>query len=173
MRLANDTPLTRLHKGQQAGDDIRSAKIGSDFFTGLFHIQVRAVKKAVGLAKRARVFGHETSPLESDLIDATDFGRVAISDHIGGDILNNFRATTHDGMLAQAAKLMDSGKAADNDMILDSDMTCDCAVVGKNNMVTNDAVVRYVRVGEKISVIANDRLGSRQGATVDGAKFSK
>jgi hypothetical protein len=74
-------------------------------------------------------------------------------------------------MLAQAAKLMDAGEAANDDMILDSDMTCDGAVVGKNNMVADGAVVRYVRVGEKIPVIPNDRLGSREGATVDGAKF--
>ena len=127
--LSDDASLARFHKSKESGDDIRPGKVGSDFFAGLFHIQIRAVEQAVGLTECASVLSYEATALESDLIDSTDFGGVAIRNHVGRDILNNFRAASDDRVLSETAELMHSRKPADDDMILDCDMPGDGSVI--------------------------------------------
>ena len=127
--LSDDATLARFHKSKESSDDIRTGKIAGDFFAGLFHIEIRAVEQAVGLAERASVLGYEATALESDLIDSTDLGGVAIRNHVGRDILNNFRAASDDRVLSETAELMHSGEPADDDMILDYDMPGDGSVI--------------------------------------------
>ena len=127
--LSDDATLARFHKSKESGDDIRTGKIGGDFFAGLFHIEIRAVEQAVGLTECASVLGYEATALESDLIDSTDLGGVTIRNHIGRNVLNNFRAASDDRMLSQAAELMHSGKPANDDMVLDCDMPSDGSVI--------------------------------------------
>ncbi len=173
MGLSDDAALARLYEGQEAGDDIRPRKLGSNFFAGLFHIEIRAVEQAVGFAECAGVLGDKSTALEADLIDATDLGGVAISNHVGRDVLNDFCAASDDRMLSQAAELMNSGEPTDDDMVLYCDMPGDSAVIRKNDMVADGTIVRDVGVGEKVSVMTDDGLGSWKGAAVDRAKFAE
>ena len=129
MGLSDDAALARCHEGKKSSDDIRPGKIGSDFFAGLFDVEIRAVEQAVGLTECASVLGYEATALESDLIDSTDLGGVTIRNHVGRDVLNNFRAASDDRMLSQAAELMHSRETADDDMILDYDMPGDGSVI--------------------------------------------
>ena len=144
MGLSDDAALARFHKSKESGDDIRAGKVGSDFFAGLFDVKIRAVEQAVGLTECASVLSYEATALESDLIDSTDFGGVAIRNHVGRDVLNNFRAASDDRVLSQAAELMHSGEPADDDMVFDYDMPGDGSVIRKNDMVANCAIVRDV-----------------------------
>jgi hypothetical protein len=141
MGLSDDAALARFHKSKESGDDIRTGKVGSDFFAGLFHIEIRAVEQAVGLTECASVLSYEATALESDLIDSTDLGGVAIRNHVGRDVLNDFCAASDDRMLSQAAELMHSREPTDDDMVLYYDMTGDSAVIRKNDMVSDCAVV--------------------------------
>ena len=141
MGLSDDAALARFHKSKESGDDFGPGKVGSDFFAGLFYVEIRAVEQAVGLTECASVLGYEATALESDLIDSTDFGGVAIRNHVGRDILNNFRAASDDRVLSETAELMHSGEPADDDMILDYDMPGYGAVIRKNDMVSDCAVV--------------------------------
>ena len=139
--LSDDATLARFHKSKESSDDIRTGKVGSDSFAGLFDVEIRAVEQAVGLTELASVLGYEATALESDLIDSTDFGGVAIRNHVGRDVLNDFRAASDDRVLSQAAELMHSGEPTDDDMILDCDMTSDGSVIGKNDVVADCAIV--------------------------------
>ena len=127
--LSDDAALARCHEGKESGDDIRPGKIGGDFFAGLFDVEIRAVEETVGLTECASVLGYEATALESDLIDSTDLGGVAIRNHVGRDILNNFRAASDDRVLSETAELMHSGEPADDDMVLDYDMPGDSSVI--------------------------------------------
>ncbi len=127
--LSDDAALARCHEGKEAGDDIRPGKVGGDFFAGLFDVEIRAVEQSVGLTECAGVLGYEATALESDLIDSTDLGGVAIRNHVGRHVLNDFRAASDDRMLSQAAELMHSGEPADDDMILYCDMPSDGSVI--------------------------------------------
>ena len=98
--LSDDTALARFHKSKESGDDIRTGEISLDFFAGLFDVEIRAVEQAVGLTECASVLGYEATALESDLIDSTDFGGVAIRNHVGRDVLNDFRATSDDRVVS-------------------------------------------------------------------------
>lgn len=98
--LSDDAALARFHKSKESSDDIRTGKVGSDFFAGLFDVEIRAVEETVGLTECASVLGYEATALESDLIDSTDLGGVAIRNHVGRDILNNFRAASDDRVLS-------------------------------------------------------------------------
>ena len=142
--LSDDAALARFHKSKESSDDIRTGKVSSDFFAGLFDVEVRAVEQAVGLTECASILGYEAAALESDLIDSTDLGGVAISNHVGRDVLNDFCAASDDRMLSQAAELMHSGEPADDDMVLDYDMTGDGSVIRKDDVVSNGAIVRDV-----------------------------
>jgi len=135
--LSDDATLARFHKSKESSYDNRTGKDGSDFYAGLFDVEIRAVEQAVGLTKCASVLGYETTALESDLIDSTDLGGVTIRNHVGRNVLNNFRAASDDRMLSQAAELMHSGESADDDMILDCDMPGDGSVIRKNDMVAD------------------------------------
>jgi hypothetical protein len=127
--LSDDATLARFHKSKESSDDIRTGKVRSDFFAGLFDVEIRAVEETVGLTECASVLGYEATALESDLIDSTDFGGVAIRNHVGRDILNNFRATSDDRVLSETAELMHSGEPANDDMVLDCDMPSDGSVI--------------------------------------------
>ena len=68
---------------------------------------------------------------------------------------------------------MHSREPADDDMILDCDMAGNGAVIGKDNVIAYDAVMRDMGVGEEISVMTDDGFGSWKGAAVDCAKFAE
>lgn len=127
--LSDDATLARFHKSKESSDDIRPGKVGGDFFAGLFDVEIRAVEQSIGLTECASVLGYEATALESDLIDSTDFGGVAIRNHVGRDILNNFRAASDDRVLSETAELMHSGEPANDDMVLDYDMPGDGSVI--------------------------------------------
>ena len=144
MGLSDDAALARFHKSKESGDDIRTGEISLDFFAGLFDVEIRAVEETVGLTECASVLGYEATALESDLIDSTDFGRVAISNHVWRDVLNDFCAASDYRMLSQAAELMHSGESTDDDMVFDCDMPGDGSVIRKDDVVSNGAIVRDV-----------------------------
>ena len=68
---------------------------------------------------------------------------------------------------------MDRGEAADDGVVTDFDMACESPIIGKDHVVTDDAVVGDVGVGEKVSVVADFGQGVWSGAAVDGDEFAE
>ena len=68
---------------------------------------------------------------------------------------------------------MDRGEAADDGVVTDFDMACESPIIGKDHMVTDDAVVGDVGVGEKVSVVADFGQGVWSGAAVYGDEFAE
>ena len=58
-------------------------------------------------------------------------------------------------------------------MILDDDMAGEGAIVGKNHVVSDDAIMRDVGIGEKVVVASDDRFRIRRGAAIHRAEFAK
>ena len=82
--------------------------------------------------------------LQPDLVDAADRRGIAIDDGERWDILYDLGAASDDGMLSDAAKLMGTGKAGDDDMILYDDMASKGPVIGEDDVIADLAIVRDV-----------------------------
>ena len=76
-------------------------------------------------------------------------------------------------MGANLAKLVHRAEAADDCVVTHDDVAAQRAVVGKNDMVSDNAVVPDMAVGEKVSVAADRRVRTGSGASIDGAGFAK
>ena len=64
------------------------------------------------------------------------------------------------GVMADAGHLVDGGKAAERDVVADLDMTAERGDIGHGDVVADDAVMRDVRIGEEIAVVADRRLAA-------------
>jgi len=116
--------------------------------------------------------GFGKSPtLEADEVQPAGGGGVAIDDHIGRDVLDDFRAAAGDGVAADVAELVHRGEAGDDGVVLDDDMAAESAVVGEDDVVPDLAVVGDMRVAEEEVVIADDGRRVGVGAAVDGGVF--
>jgi len=74
---------------------------------------------------------------------------------------------------ADAAELVDAGKAAENHMVADFNVPGEGGVVGKNAVVPDLAVVGDMHVGEQPVVIADaGHAAATAGAAIDGDKFA-
>lgn len=171
--LSNDPALAGLDESEEVREDFTWRKVAGNLLGGLLHIHFGAVEQPISLAECARVLGKEAAPFHAYLIDASDFGGIAIRDHVGRHVLNDLRASAHNRMATDAAELMHASKTSENGVILNDDMAGESAIVGKNNMVANGAIVRDVSVGEEISMAADLCHGIRRRASIDGAEFAK
>ena len=139
----------------------------------MLHVHFAAVEDAVSFLEGADGFRGEAGAFESYLVDPAHFGRVAVGDEERGDVLHDFRASAGDGMASDAAELVDRGESADHGMVADLHVSGQGAVVGEDDAIADDAVVRDVRVGEKVSPAADDRFRAGQGAAVHRAEFAE
>lgn len=171
--LPDDPAFTGLDEGKE----FVQAGIGGEFrpdgLAGLFDIEIASTEEAVGFAEGADFFGGEAAAFQPDLINSADLGRVAVGNHEGRHVLNDFRASAEDGVLADAAKLVDPAQATDDRIVLDDDMSGQGAIVGKNDMIPDRAIVGDMGVGEEVIVISDDGLTSGTGTAIDGAEFAE
>lgn len=145
----------------------------ADGLAGLLDVEIGSAKEPVGFAEGTDDFGGESPAFESDLVDAAEFGRVAICDHERRDILDDLGAASEDGMASDPAELVNPAEAPDHRVILDDDVAGQSAVVGKNDVMAHGAIMGDVGIGQKIPVIADDRFASRGGPAVYRAEFPK
>ena len=105
--------------------------------------------------------------MQSDKIDSTQGGGVAVGDEEGGDVLHDLGATTDDGVITDAAELVDAGESGDDDVITDDDMSAEGCSIGEDAVIADDGVVRDMSVGEEV-VIVSDDTGLEHGAAMNG-----
>lgn len=78
---------------------------------------------------------------------------------IWGDILERNRPDGAERVRTDTAKLVDQGKSAEHDMVADRHVPCQRSIVGKNRLIADLAVVRYMDVRHNPVVIADPRYG--------------
>jgi hypothetical protein len=72
-------------------------------------------------------------------------------------------------MGAQAAKLMNPAVSSNGGMVFYDDMTSESRAIGKDDGITQDAVVRNVGIGhEEVGVAYNGSSSSQLGPPMDG-----
>ena len=139
----------------------------------MLHVHLAAVKNAVSFLEGADGFRRKAGAFESDLVDSAHFGRIAVGDEKGRNVLHDLGASAGDGVASDAAKLMDRGESADHGVVADLDVSGQRAVVREDHLVANDAVVRDVGVSEEVAAAADDCFRAGQGAAVDRAEFAE
>src|SRR5204863_8193898 len=93
--------------------------------------------------------------LQTDLVNAAGLAGMTIHDHERWHILHDLRTTTDDRHLPDPAKLMYRRQPANDSMILHHTMPGQRAIVAKDDMIADDAIVRDVRIREKAAVRPN------------------
>ena len=82
------------------------------------------------------------------MIDPANGGWVSVDDREGWDVLYDFRDSSGNGMGSNLAKLMDGGEAGDDSVVSDLNVAGEGPVVVKNDVISDLAIVRDVRVGK-------------------------
>ncbi len=87
--------------------------------------------------------------------------------------MDDFRKPSNNGVLPDAAELMDGGEARDDSVVLDGDMAGEAAVVREDIVIPHLAVMSDVGVAEEKIVRADAGGQFLVGAAVDGTVFAK
>lgn len=125
----------------------------------------------MGLLQNPKGVRTKALPFQTHLIQSPDLGRIAVGDHERRDILHDFGAPPRDCVGADSAKLVNCGKAPDDDMVADFDMSGNGSVIGEDHLVTHLAVVGDMAVGEKVATAADRGARPDCSAAIDGDKF--
>ena len=110
-------------------------------FASLFDVEIRPAEQAIGFTQSANLLRLESTAFEANLIDASDFCRVSIGNHKWGNVLNDLGAASEDGMATDSAELVDSAKSADDGIVLDDDVAGESAVIRKDHIVADEAIM--------------------------------
>ena len=127
----------------------------------------------MGFLDRGNGLLGKAAAAETDGVDRADFGGIAVGDHVGRDVLNDLRTSAGHGMRPDAAELVCGGEAGNNGVVPDGAMAGEAAIVGKDDVVAELAIVRDVGVAEEKIVRADAGWQLLVGATVDRAVFAE
>lgn len=104
----HDAALACLDEGDERFDPGIWRDLLADRGDGLLRVEIRAVDELVGFAQGADDFRVEASAFHADLVDAADFGGIAVCDHEWRHVLHELRAAAGDGVPADATELVDA-----------------------------------------------------------------
>jgi hypothetical protein len=131
---------------------------GSNGFIQRWHrVQKEALVEILDLGQVAR---SQTFAAHSNHIQTTERGSVTLSDTKVRHILNNNRSSRNHRHIANAAELMNARDTTNHGAVVDLHMTRQLNRIGKNVVVTDQAVVSNMRVRHKQIVIADDCLSA-------------
>ena len=118
------------------------------FFDGLSGVEAVAIKEAMqGLGRGDLVVG-EARALEADGVDHLGLAGIAVRDDERRDVLHALRAGRNHRIIADATELVNASVPADIDVVTDVDVSGHGGMARDDEVVTNHAVVRDVRIGE-------------------------
>src|SRR5712691_1236452 len=140
---------------------------------GLAGVVFRTINEAKCFLDPFHALGRIILALQTDEVDSANFGRIAIGDHKRRNVLDDFRAAAGNGEAPDPAKLINGSQSANDRVVADFDMPCQCSVVRKDNFIANFAVVSDVAVGEKRSTVADLCFSFARRAAADGNEFAK
>ena len=169
----NNSALALLDERDDFGDFLRLRQFLLHRFDCLAPIVFGAKNQAKSFLDQFHAFGRKIFAFQTDQIDPTNFGWVAIGDHEWWNVLHNFRTATGDREPPNSTKLMDRCEAAHHGMVSHLDVAAQCTVVGKNDAISHGAIMPDVTVSEKVSAIADSRFAFARGAAVCRHEFSE
>ena len=115
----------------------------------------------------------KSAAFEPDLVHAPNFCWIPIRNHEWRNVLNDLGAAAKDGMSADSAKLVHSAKSANDGVVLNDNVAGKSAIIREDYMISDQAVMGYMGVGEKVAVVADDSFCIRQSATVHRTELSE
>ncbi len=118
------------------------------------------------------IFG-EAATLQAHEVDATGSGGIAIHDHEGRDVLDDFGTASNDRVGSDAAELVHGGQTGDDDVVLDDDVAGEADGIGEDDVIAELAIVGDVRIAEQQVVGADARGQFLEGAAMDGGVFAE
>ena len=109
-------------------------------------------------------------PFQSFFIQPRRFCYVAGNNQIRRDVFNDDRCDRGQAVFADAAKLVDAGKTAEYDIIINSDMAGQSGIISKNSMAADDTIMGDMNIGHYPVVVTNPGdTAAVSGPPVDGA----
>jgi len=139
----------------------------SQVFEGPGDAEAGAIEPFQGLPEGADRFTRDTVAAESDEVEAED-GIVFAGEHEGWDIGSNACPPADHGHTADPGELVDGGTTAEDNIVLNIGVPCDHDVIGQDDPVADDGVVRDVGHGHEKAVITDGGLRPFTGPTVQG-----
>ena len=108
-----------------------------------------------------RTSGERPFRLIPDDIDAVELGRVALDQHIGGNVFGDHAVRADHRHAADLGELVDAAQAADDHPIFDHHVAGDPGTVGNDDVAAHLDVVGHVDVRHDQVVVADPRLHRR------------
>src|SRR5262249_36752896 len=108
--------------------------------------------------KRVDARSGETLALQSDQVQSFEASPVTPHHAVGNDIVRHARHSADEGIAADPRELLYRGQATDVDVTRDDPMPAERNAVGEGDAVADMAIVRDVRIGHEVSLIAHLRL---------------
>ena len=152
----------------------REFRVFEDLFDGLRAVQILVVDDAVREAERFDIIRREAFALERDHIDhlGADIFR-AFDDHVRRNVLNDAGAGCEHRIVTDAAELVNARAPAEIDVVAANDVAGKSRLRAHDEVVADDAVVRDVRVGENVVIVAERRPFAFLRAAVNGYVFAE
>jgi hypothetical protein len=98
--------------------------------------------------------------------------RVTIGNDERRDILNYFGHTANHGIAANFYKLVYCCQSADDSTVLNDNVSCQSCHIGHDDIIADDAVVRYMCISHHQYVITQTSFISFTCRTVDSCTFT-
>ena len=96
-----------------------------------------------------------------------------IDEHIWRNVLHRLRHTTDETVVAESTELMSCSSPGNDHVVANGAMTRQGILTAHDEVVANDAIVSYVRIGEEHIVVSDGGKGVVFSSAMDGGKFSK
>src|SRR5690606_16458974 len=115
----------------------------------------------------------EAAAPQTDTVDAARDRGIALDDQERRHITHDDGGDGRETALAEAAELVNAGKAAENDMVVNLHVSGQRTVVGKNGLAAHLAVMGKMAIGHDPVVVADTRhTAAARRAAIDAAIFT-
>ncbi len=151
----DDTAPAAFDEGNDLPDLRRHLHVFLHVANSVADMEFGAVDHGIDALDRVDCFSGKTSSMQTDGIQTVVGQRSFGCPDIWWDVLRDPESTTHHGMGTYTTELVDRYCAANDDIILDIDMTTDLAGIGNDHIVTDPAVVRNMAVSQKQDIAAD------------------
>ena len=115
----------------------------------MLRVHLGPIDQAVGLVQGVDRLGADPVPLQPHHVDAAHLGRVAVHQHVAGDVVDDPRLAADEAVAADRRVMVDGDAAADAGVRLDVDVAAEHRAVGDRDPVAQLAVVGHVRGGHQ------------------------
>ena len=99
------------------------------FRSGDFDADTRTIQQLVGRGQHVDIFLRIIVTLQPDDVDRSRSGRLAVDDHVGGNVMQDSAHSTDEAQLADRCEMMHADATGDRDIVADVNMTTEHALL--------------------------------------------